>query len=369
MFGIRPDTISVVALGKKDALLPRVEEYYEALKAVRGDYREASEELYRSLIAPIDLSGDIHTLIVIPENILGFVPFETLIDPNSGKPLVSDYQISYSHSLKLWQLQQQSIVSAKNKALLAVFSPRYSNQYLAAFRNANGPYRSRLQDIKGAAMEAEYVATMWKGDLYERASKQDFLENASRYQIYHFAMHALLDESDHRNSGLIFQEEEPLLYHELYGMHFPAELVVLSACNTGMGKLEKGEGLMSLSRALTYSGVRSSVYSLWQVPDKETAEIMMTFYAYLKKGHSKTEALTRAKREFLANNPMKSHPFFWAGFVINGHIGALPSSGFSYSGALLAAGVVLALLLLGMALWRKYPRSQAKKAGAPSTMM
>src|SRR5690606_19594834 len=74
----------------------------------------------------------------------------------------------------------------------------------------------------------------------------------------------------------------------------------------------------SLSRALTYSGVRSSVYSLWQVPDVETSEIMVSFYSYLKEGKAKDEALALAKRDFLKNNPLKTHPFFWAGFVING---------------------------------------------------
>src|SRR5690606_4966487 len=170
---------------------------------------------------------------------------------------------------------------------------------------------------------------------------------ATDFKIYHFAMHALLDESDHLNSSLVFQNGEHMRYHELYSLHFPAELVVLSACNTGMGKLESGEGLMSLSRALTYSGVRSAVYSLWEVPDEETADIMLSFYRHLNSGVSKVEALTLAKRDFLTNNPLKSHPFFWAGFVINGNTDPLGDETFSYTYLWLIVGglTVIALLL------------------------
>src|SRR5690606_35688753 len=187
------------------------------------------------------------------------------------------------------------------------------------------------------------------GNLYrgDQATKQDFLQRAADYKIYHFAMHALLDESDHRNSSLVFQNGEHLRYHELDGLQFAAELVVLSACNTGMGELENGEGLMSLSRALTYAGVRSSVYSLWEVPDEETADIMLSFYEHLKSGYSKVEALALAKRDFLANNPLKNHPFFWAGFVINGNTDSLSNAAFpaTYLWFTAAGLIVIALLL------------------------
>lgn len=123
--------------------------------------------------------------------------------------------------------------------------------------------------------------------------------------------------------------------------------MVLSACNTGMGELENGEGLMSLSRALTYAGVRSSVYSLWEVPDEETAEIMLSFYEHLKSGYSKVEALALAKRDFLANNPLKNHPFFWAGFVINGNTDSLSDTTFpnTYLWLIVGGLIVMALLL------------------------
>jgi LPXTG-motif cell wall-anchored protein len=115
-------------------------------------------------------------------------------------------------------------------------------------------------------------------------------------------------------------------FDELYQLNFPSKMVVLSACSTGLGTQESGEGIMSLSRALAYSGVKSSVYSLWQVPDKETSEIMISFYQNLKKGQPKDEALANAKITFISNNPMKKHPFYWAGFVVNGDVSPIVSN-------------------------------------------
>jgi CHAT domain-containing protein len=135
-------------------------------------------------------------------------------------------------------------------------------------------------------------------------------------------------------------------------MNFPSELVVLSACNTGVGQLQPGEGLSSLARALTFAGVRSSIYSLWEVPDKETSDLMIFFYEEIKNGLPKDHALAAAKMRFLAEYPLKNHPIFWAGFVINGQLdpvkqGRIPSSWI--------LGILVGLLLTagGFLAWKK----------------
>jgi len=133
-------------------------------------------------------------------------------------------------------------------------------------------------------------------------------------------MHSNLFDDNLNESSLVFSNNVKLYFSELYGLNFPAKMAVLSACDTGNGNLKSGEGIMSLSRAFTYAGVQSSVYSLWQVPDKETSEIMISFYENLKKGQSKDEALANAKKIFIAKNPMKNHPFYWAGFIVNGDV-------------------------------------------------
>ena len=117
-------------------------------------------------------------------------------------------------------------------------------------------------------------------------------------------------------------EEEKLFISELYSLSLNADLAVLSACNTGVGNLKKGEGLINVSKAFTYAGVPSTITSLWKVPDKETSQIMVSFYEYLKSGEPKNKALQLAKLDYLnrVEDPFLKHPFYWAGFVISGDI-------------------------------------------------
>lgn len=364
-YTIHRGDISIIQLGEKKELLRQFEQYHETIKNRKNNYAEQAKNLYNELIQPLGLPLEkMHKLVIIPEHKLNFIPFETLIAPENNQPLIAACPISYSHGLQLW-LSQQQLHSPKSKQRnFAAFAPQYSNDYLLAL-GGNLSTRSRLYDITGATREATQLAQYFDGSLYhgDQATKQGFLQRTTDYKVYHFAMHALLDESDHSNSSLVFQNGEHLRYHELYSMHFPAELVVLSACNTGMGKLENGEGLMSLSRALTYAGVRSSVYSLWEVPDEETAEIMLSFYGHLKSGLSKAEALARAKHDFLANNPMKSHPFFWAGFVINGNTSPINDTVIPYQQLWVAGGGLFSVIIL-LLLWQKKRKNRLSQSTA-----
>jgi CHAT domain-containing protein len=347
LFLITKDEVSLRSLGRKEEVLKKTLEYYNTLRYIHKDFGDLSKELY-SLLIPESLNLDrkVNQIVVLPEDLLNLIPFESLTNPKTNALLLKDYNVSYSYSLRLWQLQQVQLKNPNHKGILAVFSPEYDDEvYLDANTNA-----IRLGAIEGARLESEFIAGRLKGDIYSKAIKSDFLENSQNYSIYHFAMHAKIDETDHSNSALIFQNNESLYYEELYGMEFPADLVVLSACNTGVGKLEKGEGLMSISRALTYSGVRSSVYSLWQVPDSETAEIIMEFYKNLENGMQKSDALAQAKRDFILNNPLRSHPYFWAGFVLNGHTGNLPTSN-SFSIPSIVYWILISALLALLSIW------------------
>src|SRR5690606_15985377 len=203
-------------LGKKDTLLAQLSQYHETIKNRQNNYAEQAKSLYAALIQPLGLPLDkLHGLIIIPENKLNFIPFETLIDPENNQPLVAACPISYSHGLQLWLLQRKPFSTKSAKKYLAAFAPQYSIDYMLAFSN-NNPQRSRLYDIAGAAHEATQIAQNFDGSLYQgdQASKQGFLQRATEYKVYHFAMHALLDESDHSNSSLVFQNGEHLHYHE-----------------------------------------------------------------------------------------------------------------------------------------------------------
>ena len=114
------------------------------------------------------------------------------------------------------------------------------------------------------------------------------------------------------------KEDGRLKAIELYNMQLNAQMAVLSACNTGVGRWQKGEGILCLGHAFTYAGVPSIIMSQWKVPDWTTQEIMTHFYEQLKLGLPKDEALTKAKRAFLKTHPELSHPYFWAGFIALG---------------------------------------------------
>ena len=178
--------------------------------------------------------------------------------------------------------------------------------------------------------EIETIAKLMKGDTFlgDDASVKNFKEQALDASILHLATHAEIDNNNPLYSKLVFSKDSVLTASDIYTLPINAELAVLSACETGFGKVEKSEGVMSMSRAFQYAGVSSTVMSLWKVPDQETAKLMELFYKYLKKGNSKDEALKNAKTEYLktTDDVVLKHPFYWSGFVISGDVSAIESN-------------------------------------------
>jgi len=162
--------------------------------------------------------------------------------------------------------------------------------------------------------------------LAEAANEKNFKDLLEQdYNILHFAMHALLDDENPSQSRLVFEdvpdslEDGFLNIYELYNMNINAQLAVLSACNTGFGKLEGGEGMISLGRAFAYAGCPSVVISNWKVDDEATSILMQYFYQNLKDGLSKSEALQKAKLSYLENSkPREASPYFWGSFMVVG---------------------------------------------------
>jgi CHAT domain-containing protein len=185
----------------------------------------------------------------------------------------------------------------------------------------------------------------------EMANENWFKKNAQNYNILHLAMHALIDDEDPLRSKLLFSqtndstEDGFLNAYELYNMKINADLVVLSACNTGYGKLVKGEGVMSLSRAFMYAGCPSIVMSLWKAEDKSTASIMVNFFRHIKQGEFKDEALRNSKLNFIQNaDPLTAHPFFWANFVVVGDNSPIDTTSYAWIWIILIVIIVIAII-------------------------
>ena len=330
-------------------LKSQVSEYLLALKTVKPEYQILSEKMYAALIAPLALEKA-QKITIVPDSFLANIPFETLSAGN-GKYLIQEHSISYAYSLKLFDIQKN--INDKSQNMLGAFSPDYNLQFASASDNSDlkNLVRGGNYELRGAKAEVINVNSIFGGDLYTSgsATKSNFLANANKYDILHLAMHAVVNEDDSELSNLIFENDERLYLSEFYNMKLPAHLAVLSACDTGSGEIKLGEGVQSLSRAFTYAGVKSTVMSLWPVPDKQTSIIMTDFYNNLKRGMTKDEALQKAKINYLetVSEDELKHPYYWAGFVISGDVSPLnySSNMWIYIGIALVILVVVFLIL------------------------
>jgi CHAT domain-containing protein len=198
----------------------------------------------------------------------------------------------------------------------------------------------RLLPLPATATEVAAIAALYKGtaDVYlgNAATEERAKDVAKSARYLHFASHGLLDERFPLNSGLALtipaepkpgQDNGILQAWEVFErMRIDADLVVLSACETGLGKEMGGEGLVGLTRAFQYAGARSVLASLWSVADGTTAILMERFYGYLKTGRSKDAALRHAQLDLIRGRtpgsghapPRTAHPFYWAGFQLSG---------------------------------------------------
>jgi CHAT domain-containing protein len=201
-----------------------------------------------------------------------------------------------------------------------------------------------LHDLPYARLEAEFVSEITHGKLYvnERARELTFKNEAGNYDIIHLAMHTLLNDKDPMRSTLVFSRKDSvedglLKAYEIYGIPLKAKMVVLSSCNTGSGLMSSGEGILSLARGFIYSGSQSVVMSMWEIEDRSGTEIIKMFYENLKKGHSKSVSLRKARIKYLLNaDQLRSHPYFWSSLVVYGDNSSLYFSKYLIISILLA---------------------------------
>lgn len=295
-----------------------------------GDrWKAEAHHLYTEILAPvfIEFAQEPEQLIIIPDQYLHYLPFEVLLAKKEGRFLIENMPISYAYGFRF--LNEKGSIKKAPKKLLSVAplytSPPDTTKILAEL------VRSGYFPLKGAQDEAKAISHLYNGDLLlgAGATKTAFLNQAKDYQILHLAMHALLNDDKPSHSSLIFAQEKgrySLLYnYELYRQNFAADLVVLSACNTANGQYLDGEGLIGLSKGFAFAGIKSTLTSLWKVPDQETRLIMEGFYTALKGGRLKNEALRDAKLQYLSQikQPQLRHPYYWSGFILMGDTSAV----------------------------------------------
>lgn len=307
-------------------------------------YTQAASGLYQQLIAPIK-DHLTESLIIVPDGILGLIPFEAMLKEKpsnirnfgSYAYLINEYQIGYAYSATLRKEMKEKKHRESPTRPLLVLAP-FSEPVPSQKREDT---QGKIKEIEKEAEEAGYelsasrsegnalkysgeegrlASAIWGGDFYEgrEASLRRFMETAGQYQMIHLCTHARANDKLGAQSYLTFGKDT-LFARDIYNLRLNADLVVLSACETGHGELQRGEGVIGLGRAFAYAGAKSMVTTLWAVNDAATKEVMQRFHFYLHKGYEKDEALRVAKLQFMKKNPgVLRHPYFWAGFGIVG---------------------------------------------------
>jgi len=334
-------------------------------KSDQGNTLTILEDLYTCLIERTrpKLTGK-DALLISPWGVLHQLPFAALVqsetsdtDYRKADYLVNDYAISY-HSNISSLLQDAAYTkdrSAVEKQLLGV-APEFgiaTGEILADATRQNNLAKLPFTAIELAGISSYFSAMLLEG---QGATEASFVDQSNKYRMLHLASHGLLNNDEPLSSGIYFSasgdpaSDDFLSAAEIYGLDLSADLAVLSACNTGAGRLQSGEGVLSLAHAFQYAGCKSVVASSWLANDQSTADISTEFYAQLADGKSKNEALRQAKLHYLETaDALSAHPFFWAGLTLRGDVGAIAQTGYPWW--MYAAG--LAMLAVGLFYFRR----------------
>ena len=276
-------------------------------------------------------------LIIIPDGILNFLPFEALITKKSTTTifakmhyLLNDFKVGYSNSASFY-LAEKSFQHNK-KSVLGVF-PVFENSDL---------------ELTYSVTEMKAIQKNFKGKYLNRkqATFENFKLDAANYSILHLSTHA--SSGDIESPAIIKFYDQDVLYSELYNLDINPDLVVLSACETGLGKLYKAEGAMSISRGFQMAGAQNLLFSLWKVNDYTTSIFMEKFYKNIKNEKSFFEANHKAKLDFLSDSDIsntKKSPYYWAPMVYYGTLEGETSENYLRWISIIGGSIGLFLLL------------------------
>lgn len=329
-----------IRIAVTDSLLNNVNNLKTILADPGSDIKDISElsyKLYSKILEPLIGNKKYKKLTIIPDGPFNYIPFEVLNTNHENQSyLLKNVAVSYTNSLTLLSQLNENI--KYNNDVLA-FAPVFNNE-------------GTLSQLPNNVKETSGIFTHFTGKEFinEEATLDNFKIENNKFGIIHLATHAILNDKNPELSYLAFTENKKnnyLLYtSDLYNLNLNASLITLSACETDLGDLNKGEGLISLSRGFFYAGAKSIVSTKWKINDASTSHIMDRFYYHLSKGENKDRALQQAKLDFLKtnkHNPL-SHPYYWSAFVLSGNTDAvMPSTIYWYW---LIPGLVLLLLLI-----------------------
>jgi len=368
-FVITKKDFRIFSLPIRENIQKQVSDYLKVISDKENRNFKLGYELFSALVLP-GLDKNIKNIIFIPDDILHFLPFETLITHKEKRDwLIKDYRIAYAPSISSLReiIQRKKSNGPKPRMDILAFGDPFFGPWEAGengsdiFQNYYTSDAFNFFRLKYSGFEIDKISSLFKKRKRkifrrEEASKEQLINHSLvDYKIIHFATHSIIDEKIPARSSIVLSLNQDLiqdgflLMREIYNLKLNSDLVTLSSCQTGLGEFIKGEGIEGINRAFFYSGASSVLMSLWAVNDQASYQLMERFYFHLRSSESIMSALRKAKLELIDSNNL-SHPYYWAGFIVSGKADEVifpnPISKWLFFGIslLLVAGIILAAL-------------------------
>ena len=338
-FQHQDSSLSVVSIGNQQSYFNYIPgaEWYQLVKSklelirvysYENQAQQKTDQLLMGSLFPIATRDFPSRLVIVPDGILSYFPFEVL-RTEKALPLIKYVDISYSFSLAMRD-QVMQYPAIEGTAL--IMAPEFAGDVHVTSRSVVDR-DIRLSALQFNRQEARSILEYLKdGQLFldDAATASNFLAYCEKSPVIHIATHAIASQEDEQRTQILFSEAETpnsIYLADIYNHKIPANMVVMSACQTAIGRYAGGEGVMSFARAFTAAGSKSVIASLWAVNDQSTQEIMVYFYKYLQRGWKKDVALRKAKLEYIDRiNPEYNHPYFWGGFIAIGDMSPIVSN-------------------------------------------
>ncbi|MFA6468230.1 MAG: CHAT domain-containing tetratricopeptide repeat protein [Bacteroidota bacterium] len=359
LFAVTKNSLSVKILRNTARIKELTKQFSASLKTYDTEmFFRTGYDLYNSVLQPIAaVIGRSSDLRIIPDGFLYHIPFESLptmsyngsaFDFSTASYVISNHEVTYSYSTA-FDLKLNAGTDRKSAGPQSFigFAPVFKDTGKNSdfFANRSFAERSGMSDVRSITLDGKTFNELKYSDeeitsigttfrqhalsaasyLNEEATEENFKTYAPLYDIVHVATHGFINEKDPKHSAVIFSQPGPttagedgiLHLHETFNLNLKAKLVVLSSCESGIGTLVDGEGMMALSRGLFYAGAKNIIVSLWKVSDRQTYVLMDEFYKNLASGSTYAASLRAAKLSMIRSKD-SAFPGKWSGFVLIG---------------------------------------------------
>jgi CHAT domain-containing protein len=326
---ITHDSAHVVPLGDRASIESSVLGYLKTLKT-KGSSKSQARELYTALLKDIPEVAKKDRIIIVPDGGLHLLPFDALVD-DTGRYLVFSHTITYATSASALYLANSVKHPPTQQTFLGIGGiPYEQNAELTKIATLRGYVSGPLVNLPASKDEilAAQATTQSDGQstlIGTSATKSAFEHSdLADHAIIHLAVHGVANEKHPERAALILLSDTSagddgiLEASEIVHLHINADLVVLSACDTAVGRLQGEEGIANLSLAFQLAGAKAVVSTLWTIDDTTALYLMKRFYAHLAERNTIAWALTAAKRDMLRNYGAQAVPYYWASFKLEG---------------------------------------------------